>query len=382
MFTAGAIHRPGPWRQVLKTSIFLRTACAALAACAAFPAFAQVKEGVDAWSRGDYPAAVQAWKVPAANGDADAQFNLAQAYKLGRGVPQDLMRAEKLFEQAAANGHLQAADNYGLLLFQRGERAKAMPYIEAASGRGDPRAHYVLGLAHFNGDGVAKDWERAYALVSLAQQAGLPQANGALSQMDKFIPLEERQRSVSLAAEIAEKAEATRQRQIAAADLGVTGPGSQASVKGSLKPFDVAASAEQPGQQSPAAAGADYTRGGVPPIATIMRETRPPARPSPPPPAVAPAPAPVAASPVRSAPAVAATSGWRVQLGAFGVPGNADRLWNRVKDRPELAGHGRLSVPAGRIVKLQAGGFADRASAQAACNRLKSAGFDCIVARN
>ncbi|MBV1918921.1 MAG: sel1 repeat family protein, partial [Sphingomonadaceae bacterium] len=243
--------------------------CTALAGCGALfvaiPAMADVKDGVDAWSRGDFSSAVRAWRGPATKGDPDAQFNLAQAYKLGRGVQRDLKKAEQLFEQAAAHGHLQAADNFGLLLFQRGERARAMPFIHAASQRGDPRAHYVLGLAHFNGDGVAKDWERAYALVSLAQQSGLPQAAGALSQMDQYIPLEQRQRSVLLAGEIAANAVATRQRQIAAADLGVTGPGSKAPANGSLKPFRASTKAATAGVSSPAAAGADYTRGSVPP---------------------------------------------------------------------------------------------------------------------
>ncbi|MBV1917571.1 MAG: SPOR domain-containing protein, partial [Sphingomonadaceae bacterium] len=78
----------------------------------------------------------------------------------------------------------------------------------------------------------------------------------------------------------------------------------------------------------------------------------------------------------------AASGPWRVQLGAFGVRSNAERLWNRVKSRPELSGHSKLEVAAGRATKLQAGGFADRASAQAACVRLKAGGFDCIVARN
>ena len=63
-----------------------------------------------------------------------------------------------------------------MLLFQRGERAKALPYVSAASDRGDPRAQYLLGIANFNGDNVPKDWVRAYALVTLAQQQGLPQA--------------------------------------------------------------------------------------------------------------------------------------------------------------------------------------------------------------
>ena len=53
------------------------------------PRWADVKAGVEAWSRGDYAAAVHEWQGPAAAGDPDAMFNLAQAYRLGRGVPQD-----------------------------------------------------------------------------------------------------------------------------------------------------------------------------------------------------------------------------------------------------------------------------------------------------
>ncbi|MEZ5743355.1 MAG: SPOR domain-containing protein [Sphingomonadaceae bacterium] len=343
------------------------------------PALADVKAGVDAWERGDYKTAIREWRADAAKGDPDAQFNLAQAYKLGRGVERDLAMAEKLYSQAAARGHLQAADNYGLLLFQRGERAKAMPFIHAASDRGDPRAQYVLGLAYFNGDNVQKDWLRAYALVSLAQQSGLPQAAGALSQMDQHIPLEDRQKSVNLAAEIASKAEATRARQVAAADLGVTGPGVEPRPRtGSLKPFTPPSGNAG---DTPQTAGADYTQTPhprVPPLASIMQGAPKPA----PKPAPAPRPAYTAPAP-KPAPApapVRITAGdWRVQLGAFGVAGNADKLWARVKGRPELAGHGKLLVPAGRVQRLLAGGFASREDAQAACNRLKAGGFDCIV---
>jgi uncharacterized protein len=122
---------------LLRTSLVPRISIAATLLIAV-PAWADVKAGVDAWSRGDYPRAVAQWKGPAERGDADAQFNLGQAYKLGRGVPVDLARAEELFGKAAAKGHFQAADNYGLLLFQRGEHVRAMPYIKAASDRGDP----------------------------------------------------------------------------------------------------------------------------------------------------------------------------------------------------------------------------------------------------
>ena len=59
------------------------------------PARADVKAGVDAWQAGDYRTAVDEWRPLAIAGDADAQFNLGQAYKLGRGVPADLAQAQR-----------------------------------------------------------------------------------------------------------------------------------------------------------------------------------------------------------------------------------------------------------------------------------------------
>ncbi len=375
-------------RSVLRISLL-----AAAAFCASGPVLADVKAGVDAWTQGNYTQAVAEWKGLAERGDADAQFDLGQAYKLGRGVPADLAKAEELFAKAAAQGHLQAADNYGLLLFQRGERARAMPYIKAAADRGDPRSQYLLGVAHFNGDNVDKDWVRAYALVSLAQQAGLPQAKAALAQMNQYIPLAQRQQSVALASELAGAAQAARERQLVAADLATTLPPARAPAAApAASAMTVAARAGH--GESPRTAGADYTLPQPVASATPHPATATP-HPQVPPPPSAPhsvavkarssVPAPTRAptpTPART-PAPATASGeWRVQLGAFGVPANAEALWKRVKARPELAGHARLLVSGSKITKLQAGGFASEADAQAACSRLSAAGFACLAVRN
>ena len=39
------------------------------------------KAGVDAWKQGDYAKALKIWRPLAESGDADAQFNIAQAYR-------------------------------------------------------------------------------------------------------------------------------------------------------------------------------------------------------------------------------------------------------------------------------------------------------------
>ena len=353
---------------------------ALLAGALVAPALADVKTGVDAWSAGDYETAVREWMQPAAQGDPDAQFNLAQAYRLGRGVPADPAQAEILYLRAAQQGHFKAADNYGLLLFQDGRREEALPYVQAAAERGDPRGQYLLGVAHFNGDLVEKDWVRAYALTTLANSAGLPQARTAIAQMDEFIPMAQRQEAQVLARTLNSDAQAARASDLAAVDLatGGTPPGVVASREVPRIADQVEVATPSPSvvvAQSPsvASAGADYTL---------------PANPAPVVAVPAPAPQQVAQRVVQPVPATsvptAATrlaGNWKVQLGAFGVAGNADRLWDRLADNPALAGTTKLKEPAGRLMKLLAGGYATEADARRACASLKASGQECLVTR-
>nr|WP_219895117.1 SPOR domain-containing protein [Aquisediminimonas profunda] len=173
--------------------------CGVVTLLLAGPALADVKAGTDAWNRGDYATAVKEWRQPAINGNAEAQFNMGQAYKLGRGVPADPKQAGDWFLKAAQQGNIQAEDNYGIILFQYGDRQKAYPYLQKSAARGEPRAQYLVGTALFNGDFGQKDWPRAYALMTRAAAAGLTSATTSLAQMDKYIPLDQRQQGLALA---------------------------------------------------------------------------------------------------------------------------------------------------------------------------------------
>lgn len=306
----------------------------------AAPALADVKAGVDAWSAGDFTRAVAEWQGPAAAGNSDAMFNLAQAYRLGRGVEVDSARARELYEKAARLGHVKAADNYALMLFQEGEQQKAMPLIRAAADRGDPRAQYVLGLAHFNGDYAPRDWVRAYALMTLANGAGLPQAHDGLTQMDIYIPAAQRSQAQSLARELEAGAKAQRSAELAAADLVTRPPTLAAMTAPAARPPAIAQSAAI-----------------TSPPATVSR----------------PVPKPeVAAAPRQGK--------WRVQLGAFAVAANADRLWGKLAGNAALAGTKKTLVPSGKVTRLLATGFASQAEASRACATLKRQGQACIVA--
>src|SRR6266550_4123074 len=280
---------------------------AAILGAAAAPISAQnVKAGIEAWQRADYTGAVTIWRPLAEKGDADAAFNLGQAYRLGRGVPVNLAAAQTWFERAAEKGHVDAQATLGLLLFQNGNQAEGLKWLKAAAEQGEPRALLVYGTALFNGDSVTQDPVLGYAYVSRAAAQGLGPAKQTLAQLDKILPLEDRKKAVALAM--------------------------------------AKAKAAPPPSSKPA---------------------KP--RPKPPQPVEAKAPAkvPPAQAPAKVAP-VPATGSWRIQLGAFSHSGSAEALFKKLSANPALAGRSASYVAAGAVTRLQVGPFASRAAAQAA----------------
>ncbi len=336
----------------------------AVSTLVASPALADVKAGVDAWSRGDYPTAIKEWRQLAVSGDADAQFNMGQAYKLGRGVPVDLKQAEDWYRRAALQGHVQAEDNYGLVMFQNGNREQALPWIEKSAGRGDPRAQYILGTALFNGDMIAKDWVRAYAYMTRASAAGLAPASSSLAQMDRFIPLDQRQKGLAIAREI----EQVAARPIVAAPPVTRTPLPRAVSSPPVRAIDL------PPSQPP---GATFPETAV---------DMPPEREPVPPPRIAPRPAPVVRAPIAARPAPAPVRaptsgrGWRVQLGAFGEEGRARALYDIMASKvPELSNLQPYLVKAGSVTRLQVGPLASSAAADRLCGTVRSRGGNCLT---
>lgn len=347
----------------MKFASGLAAALALAALSAAAPARADVKAGVDAWTQGDYERAVAAWRPLAVAGDADAQFNMGQAYKLGRGVPVDLPQALDWYKRAHDQGHERATDNYGLLLFQQGRREDAMPIIRASAERGEPRAQYIYATSLFNGDLVPQDWVRAYALMSRAAQGGVGQAADSLRQMDQYIPADQRERGLALAAGMAAgKAPAPAPVQIAqAAPLPQPAPPG-----GSAPAARPVAAPVSPVTQVPVPASVPAAPS---PVASPLPTPKPVA-----PPAAKPAPAP---APTMTA---AANGRWRVQLGAFGEQGRAEALWKALSARvPGLSGLQPFLIEGGGVTRLQAGPLASQADAAQVCARIKAAGNACLV---
>jgi TPR repeat protein len=282
-----------------------------------------VKAGIEAWQKSDYSAAVAIWRPLAEKGDADAAFNLAQAYRLGRGVPLDLAAAQNWFQRAASQGHIDAQTTLGLLLFQNGNRIGGLRWLKMASEKGEPRAMLVYGTALYNGDGIAQDPVLGYAYVSRAAAQGLGAAKDTLLQLDQIMPLEDRRKGVALALAKAKAAPA---------------PSSKAEPK-PAKPAKPAAKAAAP----------------------AVKPTPPPSTP---------------------AKAVSAASGsWRIQLGAFSQRSSAETLFRKLSGNGALAGRQAYYIPVGSIVRLQAGPFESRAAASAACNALRGQACFAVAAK-
>jgi hypothetical protein len=362
------------------------------------PAHADVKDGVDAWQRGDYQGAVAEWRPAALAGDADAQFNLGQAYKLGRGVPTDLAQAEAWYRRAAKQGHLQAEDNLGLVLFTANRRDEAMPFILRSAERGEPRAQYVLGTAHFNGDLAAQDWPRAYALTKRASDAGLGIASARLAQLDSLIPLEQRQRGLAMLPEIEKNEARARLTAVTAAPPPAAKPAAASPIKTASLPASVPgasytpppviapAAPSTPAAQAAALAAAEAAAAAGTAKGKPSTTYAPPPASGTLPPAAAKAKPPVNNVPiiVRETPTPArATDGnspWRAQLGAFGVEANARSLWVTLgKKYPAVAARQPTYVKTGKVTRLQTGGFANKGEANTFCAALSKGGQACLV---
>jgi hypothetical protein len=247
---------------------------------------------------------------------------MGQAYKLGRGVPMDLNAAEDWFRRAAEQGHWQAGDNYGLILFQNNRREEAMPYITASARRGEPRAQYLLATELFNGVNIEKDWIRAYAMMTRAASAGIAPASRSLALMDRYIPAEQRQAGILRASALDQSADGAPRAQVDG--LALDSP--------SLEPVTPA----------PVSMG-------------------------------------VAVSAKRASDTVTDAK-WRIQLGAFGHAANAKKLWTKIaKDIPKLATMKPILKSDGALTRLQAGPFASKADADAICKKIKASGQPCLT---
>jgi hypothetical protein len=114
-------------------------------------------DGVRAFGREDYAAAMRSFRPLAEQGNVRAQFYLGAMYYDGKGVPQDDIEAAKWFRKAAEQGDVVSQASLGLM-YSYGEGvpqnyAEAKKWYLMAAKRGDAGAQHSLGIIYKRGRG-------------------------------------------------------------------------------------------------------------------------------------------------------------------------------------------------------------------------------------
>lgn len=164
---------------------------------------ADFNDGVAAYNRGDYQAALKEWQAIANQPiitnsfewhsnltlhTADAQYALALLYWQGKGVKQNYKTAEKWLIPAATSGHSEAqlklAYLYMMGLTKAADYNTARQWLESSAYQGNSNAHYNLALLYFKGLGVKQDNGIAKAWLALPIKQGDKAALELMTEID------------------------------------------------------------------------------------------------------------------------------------------------------------------------------------------------------
>lgn len=142
-------------------------------------------EGVRAYERGDYAAALEEWRPLAERGDAQAQAALGSLYIYGNGVELDYAQGLDWTRRAAEQGDVTGLFNMGTI-YAEGlgvvqDYEIAARYFRKAAARDDAASRYNLGVMYAHGLGVVRDnieavfWLNTASVIAGAPDAGLQQ---------------------------------------------------------------------------------------------------------------------------------------------------------------------------------------------------------------
>lgn len=131
----------------------------------------------------------------AAQADVTAQLTLGNAYAQGHYaqgqlVELDLTKAQAFWEQAAAQGNAEAQFNLGELLYKGSTKARfktdsqaALHWYEQAAAQGHGESCYQLGVLYEKGRGIHHDFHQAFKWYEQAALQGIKESQFALATM-------------------------------------------------------------------------------------------------------------------------------------------------------------------------------------------------------
>ena len=170
---------------------------------------AELQDGIDAYEKGNYSAALKEFKRLAAKGDAVAQSALGFMYVGGQGVPQDYKKAAVWYRKAAEQGHAGSQSNLGVM-YANGQGVpqndgEAASWYRKAAEQGYAPAQFNLGVMYANGQGVAQDMVQAHKLFSLAEKTVGEDATNNRKLVEATMNPQQLEEAQGLAREWAEK---------------------------------------------------------------------------------------------------------------------------------------------------------------------------------
>ena len=156
--------------------------------------------------------AAEWFQKAAAQGVAEAQFNLGTMYEVGAGVKKDEKKALEWFEKAATQGFADAQFNLAnMYATGRGTEknlSRAITWYDRAGVQGMTRAQYNLGYLYAKGDkdeGLQPNSVKAYAWLSLGAADGDPAAKKLRDLIESKVNVEQMAVLKKVAAELAAK---------------------------------------------------------------------------------------------------------------------------------------------------------------------------------
>lgn len=380
------------------------------------PAWADILSGAKAYRSGDFATAIAEFRKLAKQGVPLAQFALGQMYAEGAGVNQDFEGAVNWYKAAAEGGLVQAQYNLGVAYYSgigaQRNYLRAARWYEKAARQGDARSQNNLGYLYESGKGVKRDYATSVEWYRLAAEGGNMNAQVNLGNAYRVGRGVEKDHDVAIAwlrmavdrwdtsdplkLWIVESPNSIRPYSESfglrpaiqiAQDLDLLGDPTLIRVAGGPVPEITAPTVTVPVETAEETAEDTVAAADTPrnPKEQLVVE-------------VASLPA------TQSSPAkrhydlvdddgdkVSVTDGFRVQLGAFSNPENADRGWRQLRDaHPDLLGEMEFDVSLhiskvdlganiGVVFRVQAGPFSKINDARALCSQLKSREVGCFL---
>ena len=110
-------------------------------------------------------------------GDAEAQYVLGEAYRIGEGVEQDNAEAVRWYRKAAEQGHAKAQSKLGYTYYHgeglEQDYMEAVSWWRKAAEQGHVAAQFNLGAAYEAGKGVEQDYVEAVSWYTLSGAGNL-----------------------------------------------------------------------------------------------------------------------------------------------------------------------------------------------------------------